>query len=66
MNILISGASGFVGKNLAESLKNLRGGKDRTRPDLKIDEIFLARCDEYDNFTIYNSNDKPYKNDIFQ
>lgn len=32
----------------------------------KIDEIFLALCDEYDNFTIYNSTDKPYKNDIFQ
>ena len=34
MNILITGANGFVGKNLAESLKNIRDGKVRTRPDL--------------------------------
>ena len=39
MNILITGANGFVGKNLAEALKNIRDGKDRTRPDLKIEEI---------------------------
>lgn len=43
MNILITGAKGFVGKNLAEALKNIRDGKDRTRPNLKIEEIF-----EYD------------------
>ena len=43
MNILITGAKGFVGKNLTEALKNLRDNKDRTRPSLKIDHIF-----EYD------------------
>ena len=31
MNILITGAHGFVGKNLVEALKNIRDGKDRTR-----------------------------------
>ncbi len=41
MNILITGAKGFVGKNLAEALKNIRDGKDKTRPELKIDEIYL-------------------------
>lgn len=41
MNILVTGAKGFVGKNLAEALKNIRDGKDRTRPLVKIDEIFL-------------------------
>lgn len=43
MNILVTGAKGFVGRNLTESLKCLRDGKDRTRPELKIDEIY-----EYD------------------
>ena len=42
MKILITGAKGFVGKNLVENLKNIKEGKNRTR-DLKIDEIF-----EYD------------------
>lgn len=39
MNILITGVNGFVGKNLFESIKNIRDGKDRTH-DIKIDEIF--------------------------
>ncbi len=43
MKILVTGAKGFVGKNLCCSLANLRDGKDRTRPNLKIDEIY-----EYD------------------
>lgn len=40
MNILVTGAKGFVGKNLCAALKNIRDGKDRTRPNIKIDEIF--------------------------
>ena len=43
MKILVTGAGGFVGKNLCENLKNIRDGKDRTRPNIVIDEIF-----EYD------------------
>lgn len=43
MNILVTGANGFVGKNLCVSLKNVRDGKDRTHPGLEIGEIF-----EYD------------------
>ena len=43
MNILITGAKGFTGKNLVENLKNIRDGKNRTRPELHIDQIF-----EYD------------------
>ena len=42
MNILITGAKGFVGRNLVENLKNIRDGKNRTT-DLSIGEIF-----EYD------------------
>lgn len=43
MNILITGAKGFVGRNLVENLKNIRDGKNRTRPEICVDEIF-----EYD------------------
>ncbi|MBQ8719916.1 MAG: capsular polysaccharide biosynthesis protein CapF [Clostridia bacterium] len=41
MNVLITGADGFVGRNLAAALMNIRDGKDRTHPDLKIDKIYL-------------------------
>ncbi len=40
MKILITGANGFVGKNLTEALKNIRDGKDKTRPNLNIEEIY--------------------------
>ena len=43
MNILITGAKGFVGRNLTENLKNIRDGKNRTRPGIIIDKIY-----EYD------------------
>ena len=43
MKILITGAKGFVGKNFVQSLKNIKDLKDKTRPNLKIEEIF-----EYD------------------
>lgn len=43
MRILVTGAAGFVGRNLVENMKNIRDGKNRTRPRLSIDEIY-----EYD------------------
>ena len=43
MKVLITGAAGFVGRNLTENLKNIRDGKNRTRPDLHINDIY-----EYD------------------
>ncbi len=43
MKILVTGANGFVGKNLCAALKNLKDGKDKTRPALSIEDIF-----EYD------------------
>ena len=43
MKILVTGAKGFVGKNLCATLYNIRDGKDRTRPGLKVEEVF-----EYD------------------
>lgn len=43
MKVFVTGSKGFVGRNLVEALKAIRDGKDRTRPNLKIEEIF-----EYD------------------
>ena len=43
MKILVTGSKGFVGRNLIENLKNIRDGKDRSRPGLAITDIF-----EYD------------------
>ena len=43
MKILVTGAKGFVGKNLCWALKNIKEGKDRRFPDLKIDAVY-----EYD------------------
>ena len=43
MKILVTGAAGFVGKNLVAALKNIKDGKDRTHPSLAIEDIY-----EYD------------------
>ena len=43
MNILVTGAKGFVGRNLVANLKNIKDNKNRTRPNIKIEEIY-----EYD------------------
>ncbi len=43
MNILVTGAKGMVGTALVNNLKNIRDGKNQTRPAIKVDEIY-----EYD------------------
>lgn len=45
MNILITGAAGFVGKNLTAALECIRDGKDRTHPGLTIGELYLYDLD---------------------
>ena len=40
MRILVTGANGFVGKNLCRALGNIKNAYDRTHPGLKIDEIY--------------------------
>lgn len=40
MNILITGANGFVGRNLHARLETIRDGKDHTHPELQIVEIY--------------------------
>lgn len=60
MNILVTGAKGFVGKNLVENLKNIRDNKNRTRPDVIIDDIF-----EYDINSTQEELDQFCKNADF-
>ena len=43
MKILVTGAKGFVGRNLCANLANVRMGYDKTHPNLTIDEVY-----EYD------------------
>ena len=54
MKILVTGANGFVGRNLVENLKNIRDGKNRTRPGLLIEEVFeydlASTVDELDTY----------------
>lgn len=54
MNILVTGAKGMVGTALINNLKNIQTGKNKTRPNLQIDEIYeydlqstAADLDEY-------------------
>ena len=53
MNILVTGAKGFVGRNLCENLKNIRDGKDRTR-SFTVENIFEYDIDstetEFDDY----------------
>ena len=54
MNILVTGSAGFAGRSLVENLKNIRDGKDRTRPGIHIEQIYefdagdgIEKLDEY-------------------
>lgn len=56
MNILVTGANGFVGKNLVVTLENIKNGNDKTYQDeLKIDEIFCydreSTLEDLENYT---------------
>lgn len=43
MNILVTGAKGMVGTALVDNLKSIRDGKNKTRPNIQVEEIY-----EYD------------------
>ena len=43
MKILVTGAKGMVGTALVNNLKNIRDNKNRTRPNISVEEIY-----EYD------------------
>lgn len=40
MKIMVTGSEGFIGKNLVANLHTIRTGKNKTRPDIRIDEIY--------------------------
>ena len=45
MKILVTGAAGFVGKNLTQALLNIQNGKDKTHPALCIEQVFCYDID---------------------
>ena len=49
LNILVTGANGMVGTALVNNLKNIRDGKNLTRPGLHIEEIFTYDLDNCQN-----------------
>lgn len=57
MNILVTGARGFVGRNLVENLKNIRDRKNKTIPNLIIDKIYEYDRNEYEQDHILASDD---------
>lgn len=60
MKILVTGAKGMVGTAFCNNLKNIRDGKNRTRPGIKVEEIY-----EYDvNSTLEELDDYCSKADF--
>lgn len=57
MNILVTGSKGMVGTALVANLKNIKENKNRTRPKLKIEEIYEYDIDStYDELEMYCKN----------
>lgn len=54
MKILVTGSKGMVGTALVNNLKNIRDGKNRTRPEISIEEIYEydidSTAEELDNY----------------
>ena len=57
MNILVTGAAGFVGRNLVENLKNIQYGKNWIRPNIRIEAIYeYDRCNSMEELDKFCSN----------
>ena len=76
MNILVTGAKGFVGKNLVQALYAIKDGKDKTRDNLVVSQIFEFDLDsnqaDLDNYCqkadfVFNlaGINRPQNNDEF-
>lgn len=61
MNILVTGSKEFIGKNLVATLKNIRDLKDKTRPNIKIENVF-----EYDIDSTSESLNGWIKNELYK
>ena len=46
MNILVTGSRGMLGTALVNNLKNIKDNKNRTRPNIHIDEIYAKYAEE--------------------
>ena len=55
MNILVTGAKGMVGTSLVNNLKNIRDEKNKTRPNIHIDEIYEYDLGDEDKLDYYCS-----------
>ncbi len=53
MKILVTGAKGMVGTALCNNLKNIRDGKNKTRPNIKIEEIYEYDLGDEDKLDSY-------------
>ena len=53
MNILVTGAKGMVGTSLVNNLKNIRDGKNKTRPSIHIEEIYEYDSGDEDKLDLY-------------
>lgn len=58
MKVLVTQSNSFLGKNLVENMKNLRDGKNRTRPNISIAEICVDNGENADYvFFLPGNND---------
>ena len=55
MKILVTGAKGMVGTSLVNNLKNIRDGKNKTRPNIHIEDIYEYDLGDEDKLDEYCS-----------
>ena len=55
MKILVTGAKGMVGTALVNNLKNIKDGKNKTRPNIHIEEIYEYDLGDEDKLDEYCS-----------